>query len=95
METVKLLAEQDNIDINIGDTTPLYWAAKQNHLEIVKVLVEKDGTELNRKSGGSNALDNAIIAGHLEIAKLLINKDSIDKKCFYFGDGDEKMPELS
>ena len=95
LETVKLVAEQDDIDVNAGDTTPLYWAAKENHLEIVKVLVEKDGTDLNRKSGGSNALDYAMMARHLEIAKLLINKDSIDKKCFYLGDGDEKMPELS
>ena len=53
-------------------TTPIYAAAWNGHLEIVKVLMTSTANPLAPSSNGSTPIDAARHNGHLEIVELLI-----------------------
>jgi uncharacterized protein len=58
-----------------GGLTPLLFAARQGHIEAVKVLLDS-GAEINRVAGSdaTSPLLMAIINGHFDLAALLLEK---------------------
>ena len=87
----KLLADGVNVDskdfLNLFET-PLMKAAKQGHLEVVKLLIENKADFNYKNFRGENALFLACESGHFEIVKFLIeigssvnSKDSIGTSC--------------
>ncbi|OCK72965.1 ankyrin, partial [Lepidopterella palustris CBS 459.81] len=67
---VKLLVEQDDVDINSKDgvgKTPLSWAAKKGRTEVVRLLLTESGININSKDGaGKTPLSWAAEEGHTE-----------------------------
>lgn len=68
-----------NADFNIAESSegrsPLWQAAENGHLDIVKELLSS-GADVNtpRKSNGSTPLRAAAFHGHSKVAKLVIEK---------------------
>lgn len=56
--------------VNVGSAEPLVWAARQGHLEVLKVLLERS-PDLS-DSEGPKALAGAAMAGHVEIVRTLL-----------------------
>ena len=71
----KLLDDGVNVDsedfLNLNET-PLMKAAKQGHLEVVKLLIENKADFERKNEGKVNALFMACKSGHLEIVQRLI-----------------------
>ena len=81
LAVVRLLL-QHKADVNSRDTfykeTPLGWAVGQNHVEIVKALLEAGAT------GADMALQRAAVQGRLDLVRVLLDKgklkqDALDK----------------
>ena len=80
-ETVEMLLEQEEADINHTDThtIELYVAAYKGHKKKVKMLIEKHIFVDNHASiNGSMALYAAAYNGHVKIVKMLLKKEGID-----------------
>ncbi|KAI9781882.1 MAG: hypothetical protein M1839_005676 [Geoglossum umbratile] len=60
--------------------TPLSWAAERGHEAVVKLLLAKDGVDINSKDsyGGQTPLSLAAERGHEAVVKLLLAKDGVD-----------------
>ncbi|KAI9772445.1 MAG: hypothetical protein M1840_000648 [Geoglossum simile] len=60
--------------------TPLSWAAQEGHEMVVKLLLAKDGVDINSKDSmmGLTALSLAAERGHEAVVKLLLGKDGVD-----------------
>jgi FtsZ-binding cell division protein ZapB len=77
--SVKRLLSICNINVNVKDDlfgwTPLHWAARNNHVEIARLLLQ-NGAEVNAKSndgnGGQTPLHWAAWNGHVDILHLLV-----------------------
>lgn len=71
-----------NLDLNRRDfwgQTPLFHAAKYNHLAIVRLLLSTDGVDPNaRDNVDSTPLIAATAMGHTDIVRALLEKDRID-----------------
>jgi ankyrin repeat protein len=63
------------IDKRGQNGTPLFWAAKKGHLEIVELLLSK-GVSINKSSFGITPLEIAARGGHSDIVKLLQKKSA-------------------
>jgi len=75
-EIVRILVEKGTIlnpSGEFSDLPALSAAARQGHLDIVKLLVEYGADPLHRNKEGKSALDFAMEAGHGEVAKYLRN----------------------
>jgi ankyrin repeat protein len=73
---VKLLIA-NGTDANTADTnggrTPLHWAVKGNHIEVVRYLLES-GADIDRgERAGKTALDFAAESGQIEMTQLLVD----------------------
>jgi ankyrin repeat protein len=77
LNKVKDILEKNPQLINIKDKegrTPLYWASRGVHIEMIKLLIEK-GADVNaRDKNNITALHNLASQGHKEAAELLIAK---------------------
>jgi ankyrin repeat protein len=87
---VKMLLDMDGIDLNPVDRvgkTPLLWAARERHKEIVKMLVAMDGIDLSPvDEGGMTPLAWAATKGHKKIVKMLqVAIDNINVKTTLLG----------
>ncbi|KAI9763674.1 MAG: hypothetical protein M1839_006322, partial [Geoglossum umbratile] len=69
--------------------TPLWLAAEKRHEAIVKLLLAKDGVDINSKDFeyGQTPLSRAAGGGHEAVVKLLLAKDGVDinPKDFEYG----------
>jgi len=55
--------------------TPLSWAARNGHLNVVRVLIEQYRLPINVQNfDGETALSLAVLSGHYEMTKLLIER---------------------
>ena len=75
LEKVKEVISRYPEQVNIKDDSsrvPLYWAARSNHVDIVRLLVEK-GSDVNARTGdGWAALHTSAYNGRLEAATTLL-----------------------
>lgn len=75
LEKVKMVVSRFPEQVNVKDESnriPLYWAARSNHADIVRFLVEK-GADINGQTNdGWAALHTAAYNGRLESATVLI-----------------------
>ncbi len=74
-EVRKLLQMKDSIQIDAETWghTALCFAAENGHLDIVKLLIEKNA-DINKRSNGETPLMLAIRENHMDVAKELISK---------------------
>ncbi|KAL9610192.1 MAG: hypothetical protein Q9167_005096 [Letrouitia subvulpina] len=69
----------NNADIHATNSrgkTALHLGAENNHLNVVKLLLEHDSDPHARSDGGWTALHNAADKGHCEVASLLLNRNA-------------------
>lgn len=80
LETVQLLVTPDNINLmpEFGET-PLMYACKQNHPEIMVYLLSHGAQAEIANADGQTALHNACFSGCLEAVKALVTKDNINQ----------------
>lgn len=61
--------------------TPLHFAAKNNHLEVVKYLIQKTTIKaVSKNRDGASALTYAARGGHVEVVKALLGTNSFNLK---------------
>ena len=78
-----IFSSSSSFDVDSKDDdgrTPLSWAAENGHSEVVKLLLEKEGIDLDSKDieYGQTPLSWAAENGHSEVVKLLLEKEGID-----------------
>ena len=65
-----------------GARHTIWWASKEGHIEMVKMLLEVQGIDVNKggfiKFGTQTPLFSACESGHLEMVKVLLNAIGID-----------------
>jgi ankyrin repeat protein len=75
LQVVKYLVEEAGADGNRAGTnslTPLMYAARQGHADVVMYLLGWSGINIDAKARQMTALDIACQNGHLEVVKLLV-----------------------
>ena len=71
---VRVLLARGAKQVRPGETeTAIYWAVREDHIEVVKLLLAAPGASdaLRTNVGGSTPLKSAVNRGHAEIAMLL------------------------
>ena len=64
--------------------TPLFWAASGGHEAVVRLLIERDGVDINAKDNDSwTPLMSAATRGHEAVVRLLIERDGVDINAKY------------
>lgn len=91
---VKMLLQVPGIDVNKfqcdgyseGVYTPLHFAIKNKHNEIVKLLVENPRIDVNVKSGGDKVapIELAIMTENVEAVKLLLSCERIEINSYVY-----------
>ncbi|KAH8594118.1 ankyrin repeat-containing domain protein [Bisporella sp. PMI_857] len=82
-ETIRLLLERPQIEVNHEDMNPapLVAAVVHGHLPIVKLLLERREIEINHKDVDDiTPLAAAVIHACLPIVELLLNQEEVDVK---------------
>lgn len=79
-EIVQVLLDHDptilSKSLGPSSITPLISAATRGHLEVVKLLLDQETSQIElSKANGKNALHFAARQGHVEIVKALLEKD--------------------
>jgi hypothetical protein len=73
---------ENGYDLNIRDTrcqTPLWWAARNGHEAVVKLLLAQDGVDPDSKdNSGGTPLSWAARNGREAVVKLLLAQDGVD-----------------
>eukprot|EP01083_Nonionella_stella_P278389 946692_1 len=87
-EVVKLLLEVDTIDRNSlcdvnrcgrQEHTALHLASSHGHANVVMVLLDSGGIDVNAKANNRTAFLMAAEKGYFEVVKLLLEVDTIDR----------------
>ena len=91
---VKMLVEELDVDINEGryESGPLYAAAANGHLNVVRYLLDKKAT-LDVSNPLCNPLFAAIYGGYIDVVKLLLDA-GIDPDVRYSGELMDNMDAL-
>ncbi len=74
---VRELVEKDPALIRLKDEngrTPLHWAARGVHFDLLRFLVEKGAEVGDADASGATALHSVAARGHLEACRLLVEK---------------------
>ena len=61
-----------DIQVNVQQAPPLFHAAKQGHMEVVRRLLQFDTIDVNQQFWNSTPLYVASEMGHLEVIRLLL-----------------------
>ena len=72
-------------DIKIGDKmgkTPLYWASRNGHFDIVEILCNKGASAETDSSCDESILTTACKEGRFKIVKLLL-REALRNKIYY------------
>ena len=78
-QVVQLLLNHDSVKVNALDGlkhTPLYYAARGNHVEVTRLLLERP--HINLEVGQDNPLIAASKEGHAQIGQLLLQHDGVN-----------------
>jgi ankyrin repeat protein len=68
---VDLMLARKNIQVNVQEDPPLFYAASDGHVEVVRLLLSFDTIDINQQFWNSSTLCVASEMGHLEVTKLL------------------------
>lgn len=74
---VREIVEKDPAAVNARDAdgrTPLHWAARGVHFEVLQWLIERGADVKAVDAGGGTPLHSAAARGHLEACRLLVEK---------------------
>ncbi|WP_264705088.1 ankyrin repeat domain-containing protein [Wolbachia endosymbiont (group A) of Gymnosoma rotundatum] len=79
-EVNRLISEGASVNAtDQNGNTPLHWAAKNGHEEVVESLLGKEGIDVNAQDRDNNTpLHWAAVKGHKEVLEALLEKDEID-----------------
>ena len=80
-ETTKMFLQCPQIDINNGylsGKTPLYISSREDHPQVVELLLEDTHINVNQMVDGENALITATVMGNVQIVELLLRHHNID-----------------
>lgn len=72
LRLLEVLLTRPDIALNIGNASPLFYAAEKGHLGIVRRLLECKDVDINMTVWNKSPLFIAIEHGHIEVAKVLI-----------------------
>jgi len=82
VEIVTGLVEIEGCDINqidCGGNTPLVWAARNGHEEVVRALLARDDVSPDKAdNNGESPLSGAVWNGHEGVVKMLLGRDDVD-----------------
>ena len=81
----EIVANFDEVEIkDEADQTPLSWAAERGHEAVVRLLLERDGVDINcrdnYKYSGKTPLIWAAENGHEAVVELLLERENIDTR---------------
>jgi hypothetical protein len=82
-EVINLLNEKSNLDLNISDIyhwTPLLYAAENNNLEIVKLLIKNGADPRKEDAFDQNLICAAVKNENIEMVKLLMDNGADPQK---------------
>ena len=72
LRMVELFLARGDIQVNVQQTPPLFHAAKQGHVEVVRRLLQLDTIDVNQQFWNSSPLCVASEMGHPEVTRLLL-----------------------
>ena len=76
----EIMAKVSNVEVKDDfNRTPLSWAAEKGHEDVVRLLLGREGVDINAKDdGGMTPLSWAAHIGHAAVVRLLIEREIID-----------------
>ncbi|KAJ6119040.1 hypothetical protein N7471_012991 [Penicillium samsonianum] len=69
---VELFLAREDIQVNVQEAPPLFYAASEGHVEVVRRLLCFDTIDINQQSWNTSPLCVASKMGHLEVTRLLL-----------------------
>ncbi|OQE10043.1 hypothetical protein PENFLA_c098G01846 [Penicillium flavigenum] len=72
LRMVELFLARGDIQVNVQQAPPLFHAAKQGHVEVVRRLLQFDTIDVNQQFWNSSPLCVASEMGHPEVTRLLL-----------------------
>jgi ankyrin repeat protein len=72
LRMVELFLARGDIQVNVQQAPPLFHAAKQGHVEVVRRLLQFDTVDVNQQFWNSSPLCVASEMGHPEVTRLLL-----------------------
>lgn len=76
-----LLVAKEGIDVNIGNTSPIFLCCQQGSVRIVQALLDVEGINLNAPAGAIKQPPISIAAarGHVDVVEALCSQKAIKK----------------
>ena len=65
------------MNLGYGNLSPLFEAARQGHIEVVRLLLGRKEVLVNKCSGGITPLEIAVKNGHYEVAEELSRAEAL------------------
>ncbi|CAK4087938.1 unnamed protein product [Aphanomyces euteiches] len=79
-QIIRQLLHYDGIDVNCGNFTPLYHAAKYGQTEALEMLLNDDKIDVSVKSSyNGTAFEVAAANGHIGVLKALLDDNMVDQ----------------
>jgi len=95
-ESVRILVETDKVDWNKKNNwggTPLYWALRNGHSDIVEIIVKQSNIDYNIKTNnGVTLAQRAVITGNVKSVETLAAQEKC--QCWNVNDTDGDTPVL-
>ena len=75
----------DKTPLSLEGYTPLHFAARSNHLEVCKAILETTEDKNPASNNGFTPLHDAAVADHFKVIQLLID-NGVDRRLTYYGE---------